>query len=224
MQQQGFDFTYDKRLYDRLHAGAAGPVVGHLGAGLDFQERSVRFLENHDEPRAAATFPPGQHEAAAVATFLLPGLRFFHEGQLEGRRTRVSMHVARRPAEPVDVRLREFYTRLLAVLRRPETHAAEWRLLGVRPAWDGNPTFGNYLASVFEPAEGARLLTAVNYGATQGQCYLDLGRAAPAGGRWLLRDLMGPARYVRDAAELRERGLYLDLPAYGHHIFELSPA
>ena len=85
MQQQGFDYTYDKRLYDRLREGHARPVREHFHAGLDYQNKMARFLENHDEPRAAATFPPGVHKAAAVITFLSPGLRFFHQGQFEGR-------------------------------------------------------------------------------------------------------------------------------------------
>ncbi|WDT75913.1 MAG: alpha-amylase family glycosyl hydrolase [Candidatus Manganitrophus sp.] len=58
LQHQGFDYCYDKRLYDRLREGQARPVREHLWAGLDFQDRLARFLENHDEPRAAAVFPP----------------------------------------------------------------------------------------------------------------------------------------------------------------------
>ena len=88
LQQQGFDYTYDKRLYDRLRDRHARPVREHFWAGLDYQDKLARFLENHDEPRAAATFPPGVHEAAAVITFLSPGLRFFHQGQFEGRKKR----------------------------------------------------------------------------------------------------------------------------------------
>ncbi|HSD27840.1 MAG TPA: hypothetical protein VLL75_11100, partial [Vicinamibacteria bacterium] len=68
--QQGFDYAYDKRLYDRLCEGHAQPVRGHLQAGLDYQSKLARFLENHDEPRAAATFAPQAHRAAAVLTFL----------------------------------------------------------------------------------------------------------------------------------------------------------
>jgi len=70
LQQQGFDYAYDKRLYDRLRDHHARPVREHFLAGLDYQDKLARFLENHDEPRAAATFPPGIHEAAAVITFL----------------------------------------------------------------------------------------------------------------------------------------------------------
>ena len=54
LQQQGFDYTYDKRLYDRLREGHARPVREHLHAALDYQVKLARFLENHDEPRAAA--------------------------------------------------------------------------------------------------------------------------------------------------------------------------
>jgi hypothetical protein len=92
MQQQGSDYAYDKRLYDRLRDGHARPVREHFHAGLEYQDRPARFLENHDEPRASATFPAEAHEAAAIITFLSGGLRFFHQGQFEGHRKRISPH------------------------------------------------------------------------------------------------------------------------------------
>ena len=72
LQQQGFDYTYDKRLYDRLRHGEARPVREHFWADMDYQIKLARFLENHDEPRAAAVFPQDMHRAAAVP---LPGFR-----------------------------------------------------------------------------------------------------------------------------------------------------
>jgi len=101
LQQDGFDYAYDKRLYDRLTEGHAKAVREHFFAGLDYQDKLARFLENHDEPRAAATFEPGIHEAAAMITFLAPGLRFFHQGQFEGRKKRISPHLVRAPQEPI---------------------------------------------------------------------------------------------------------------------------
>ena len=47
LQQQGFDYTYDKRLYDRLRNGDPRPVRDHFHADLGYQTRLVRFLENH---------------------------------------------------------------------------------------------------------------------------------------------------------------------------------
>ncbi len=73
LQQLGFDYCYDKRLYDRLiHAGPDG-IRGHLHADLDYQRRLVRFLENHDEPRAATEFAPAKERAASVVIATLPG-------------------------------------------------------------------------------------------------------------------------------------------------------
>ena len=222
LQQQGFDFTYDKRLYDRLRSGDAGPVRDHLRAEPAFRDRSVRFLENHDEPRAAATFPLDRHRAAAVVTFLAPGLRFFHEGQLDGRKVHVSMHLGRRPDEPVDESLRDFYLRLLAVLRRPEVHEGTWRLCECREAWEGNPTWERFVVASWEAAN-RRLLATVNYGPTQGQCWAEARFEGLQGRPVSLVDLMGESRYDRVGDELCGRGLYLDVPPWGLHVFEVGP-
>src|SRR4051794_16103138 len=128
LQQQGFDYAYDKRLYDRLREYHARPVREHFHAGLDYQNKLARFLENHDEPRAAATFPSGVHEAAAVITYFSPGLRFFQQGQFEGRKTRISPHLRRAPDEPLDQRLKHFYDRLLAFLKTSPARAGRWQL------------------------------------------------------------------------------------------------
>jgi hypothetical protein len=113
LQQQGFDYTYDKRLYDRLVQGNARMVREHLCAGLDFQNHLARFLENHDEPRAAATFSTDVHRAAAVITYFTPGMCFFHQGQREGKRVRIPMHLGRGPYEELDAPITAFYDSLL---------------------------------------------------------------------------------------------------------------
>ena len=86
LQQQGFDFCYDKRLYDRLVAGDATQIRPHLSADRQYQQRLVRFIENHDEPRAAAVFDARRQRAAAVASLTQTGARLVHDGQFEGRK------------------------------------------------------------------------------------------------------------------------------------------
>jgi hypothetical protein len=219
MLQQGFDYAYDKRLYDRLHEGHARPVREHLLAGLDFQNKLARFLENHDEPRAAATFAPRKHEAAAIITFLSPGLRFFHQGQFEGRRKRISPHLVRAPLEPPDTALHQFYDGVLAVLRQPIVRDGQWRLLECAAAWDGNSTGECFIAWSWHARDGQRLLIAVNYAGHQSQCYVRPLFADLAGRTVRLNDLMSAARYDRDGSDLGLRGLYLDLPPWGYHVF-----
>jgi hypothetical protein len=222
LQHQGFDYTYDKRLYDRLLAQQARPVRDHFRAGLDYQDKMARFLENHDEPRAAAHFPPGVHEAAAVLTFLSPGLRFFHQGQFEGRKKRISPHLGRGPAEPIDATLAAFYDKLLAVLRQPALRDGRWQLLECVPAWEGNWTSDCFVAFAWQGDGGERLLVAVNYAPNQSQCYVRLPFAGLGPYEWRLQDQLGDAAITRDGGDLLARGLYLDLPAWQPHLFSLE--
>ena len=224
LQQQGFDYTYDKRLYDRLREGRARPVREHLQAGLDFQARLARFLENHDEPRAAATFSRDAHRAAAVITFLAPGLRFFHQGQFEGRMARISPHLCRGPEETADLETTSFYDRLLAVLRRPAVRGGEWKLLPCGVAWDGNQTWDNYVAFSWQSGGDDRLVVAVNAGAVHGQCFVRLPFRDLEGGRWRLHDLLGEAVYVRDGSDLHTWGLFLDEPPWKAQVFSMTKA
>jgi glycosidase len=221
LQRQGFDLTYDKDLYDRLRAGAAGPVREHLGAQLASGHRSLHFLENHDEPRAAAAFPPDRHRAAAVLTFLAPGARLFHEGQLEGRRAHASIQLARRASEPFDEPLRAFYQRLLACLRRPEVHGGAWRLAACRPAADGDTTWGSFIVSVWE-APTATLLVVVNYGPQAARCLVDAALPGLDGRRVGLTDLLSDVRIEVEGARLTGGGLPLDAPAWGTQILDVK--
>ena len=224
LQQRGFDFAYDKRLYDRLREGRARPVREHLHSGLDFQSRLVRFLENHHEPRAAAAFGPDMHRAAAVITFLSPGMRLFHQGQLEGRRVRVSPHLVRGPDEAVDIGIAEFYERLLAVLRRPAVRGGEWKLLPCGIAWDGNQTWNNYVACSWQSSDNDRLIVAVNAGAARSQCFVRLPFRDLEGRRWRLQDLLGEAVYERDGSDLHTWGLFLDEPPWKAQVFSMTKA
>jgi hypothetical protein len=221
MLQQGFDYAYDKRLYDRLREGHARSVREHFHAGLDYQNKLARFLENHDEPRAAATFTPEIHEAAAVITFFSPGLRFFHQGQCEGRKKRISPHLVRAPEEPVDENLENFYDRLLAVLRDPAVRSGGWQLLECVPAWEGNWTWDCFLAFAWPDLGDERLIVVVNYAPNESQCYVRLSFPDLGGHQWRFEVMLSDAQYDRDGDDLQSRGLYLDMAPWRYHVFRL---
>ena len=222
MQQQGFDYAYDKRLYDRLREHHARPVREHFHAGLDFQDKLARFLENHDEPRAAATFSPEVHQAAAVITFLSPGLRFFHQGQFDGKKKRISPHLGRGPNEPIDQGLAAFYDRLLAVLRQSTVRDGTWQLLECVPAWEGNWTHDCFLVFAWQGTDGERLIAAVNYAPNQSQCHVRLPFADLGGKKWRLQDQLDTAGYDWNGDDLQGRGLYLDMTPWKASVFKLS--
>jgi hypothetical protein len=223
LQQQGFDDTYDKRLYDRLVHGDAAGVRAHLRADLAYQERLVRFVENHDEPRAMTACGPSRARAAAVVTLSLPGLRLVHEGQMEGWRRKLPVQLGRRAAEATEPGLPELYRRLLIALGDRVFHDGAWRLLEPREAWPGNPSHDGFVLHQWS-FDGVFRLVAVNLSGTAGQCFAPLALPHLGEGRWHLRDLLGTAEYVRDGADLAARGLHLDMPAHAFHLFAVERA
>lgn len=222
LQQCGFEYTYDKCLYDRLSEQHATPVREHFWADLDYQNKSARFLENHDEPRAATTFPADVHRAAAILTFFSPGLRFLHQGQLEGFKHKISVHLQRGPSEPIDEELNTFYHQLLACLRLPVLREGTWRLLNCTPAWDGNESSNAFISFTWEDSKRQRLLVIVNYAPHQSQCYVALPYDDLAGKLYHLKDLMSSTVYERPGDSLS--GLYFDMPGWGYHVFDLQPS
>ena len=222
LQQQGFDYTYDKRLYDRLRDGHAKPVREHFYAGLDYQNKLARFLENHDEPRISDTLDYGQHKAAAMVTFCSPGLRLFHQGQFEGRMIRISPHLVRAPNEPLNTDIHAFYMSLLRIIKSPTVHDGAWQLLECVSAWQGNGSCDDFIAHSWLGEEDERIIIVVNYAPHQSQCYLRLPFQELPDAQWMFKDMLSEDFYVRDGNALHAAGLYLDMRAWQHHVFQIS--
>ena len=214
----GFSYTYDKRLYDRLLGEPADHVRAHLGAPLEYQSRMARFIENHDEPRSVLAF--GRHRIPALATMLatVPGLRFIHDGQMEGRSSHVPMQLGAAAEEPQDQDLRNIYERVLATANRAAFHDGEWRM--IEPGRDNDDSWRNLVAYRWRLPSDYWLIV-INLGdeASQGRLAIadELGECA----RYELTDVLDEAVYVRDRARLVAEGLYVRLPAHGAHLFRV---
>jgi len=220
--RHGFDACYDKRLYDRIARGGAVDVAAvraHLGADLAFQRRTIRFVENHDEPRAASMLSPAEHRVALATVFTLPGIALLHDGEAEGRRVRVPVTLGRRPVEQPDVELRGFVGRLLAALAGG-LRRGRWSMLPVW-GWPDNPSAERLLAWSWEDGD-RRHLVAVNLSDARadGRVQLrwtDLERRAIG-----FHDLLSGQRFERDGAALAREGLYVALDGHGMHVLELT--
>jgi Alpha amylase, catalytic domain len=215
LQQLGFDYCYDKRLYDRLAHDNAESVRLHLTASLDYQDRLVRFIENHDEPRAAATFSPEKERAAALTMLTLPGAKLFYEGQFEGRRIKPPVFLARRPAEPLDADLRAFYYKLLAAVKESGLREGEWQLCA-RTGWPDNLSYLNLVAWCWSQGK-ARYLVIVNLSGYRSQARVQLPWNDLAGRTWQLTDVLNGDVFERDGGEMQSAGLYVDVPAWRFH-------
>jgi hypothetical protein len=218
LQQQGLDYCYDKRLYDRLERDPADSVRAHLRADLAYQEKLVRFIENHDEPRAAATFAPEKLRIAAVTALTLPGARLIHEGQLEGRRVRVPVFLARRPEETPDLELLAFYRRLLDALRMGDYLTGTWRLRE-HTGWQDNTSYLNLVSWSWQKGD-SRCLIVVNFSAEPSQGRVRVPWDDLTGGIWHLRDIFANEVFERYGDEMQSQGLFVDLPPWGFHFLE----
>jgi len=179
----------------------------------------VRFIENHDEPRAAATFAQGKGRAAAVAMLTLTGAKLLHEGQFEGRKLRLPVFLARRPAEPVDHALAAFYDHLLQVTDRDVFRNGEWRLCE-RSGWPDNQSCLNILAWCWVK-DDERYLIVINFRqqAAQGRVLVPWDELRAK--EWLLDDLLSDVSYERSGSEMRDAGLYVDLKPWQCHFFQM---
>jgi len=219
LQQQGFDHCYDKKLYDRMEHGDAESVRLHLLADPTYQQRMVRFIENHDEPRASVTFPYGKGRAAAVAILTLTGARLLHEGQFEGKKVRLPVFLGRRPAESVDQDLAAFYGRLLKAINRDVFRNGEWRLCE-RSGWPDNQSCLNLLAWCWVK-DDERYLIIINFRQEAAQARVHLPWDELRGKQWRLNDLLSGESYDRNGDEMRDAGLYVDLKPWQCHLFQV---
>ncbi len=218
LQQQGFDYCYDKRLYDRLICGSAENIRLHLTADVSYQNKLVRFLENHDEPRAASAFSPDKARAAAVAVATLPGAKLFHQGQFEGRRVKLPVQLGRKPQEGADEDLQAFYRGLVKVIRSPAFKEGAWSLCE-RSGWPDNPSYVNLVAWCWRQGE-EKFLVVINLSHTRCQGRVLLPWTDLKGRTCLLVDVMNGERYERDGDEMVDEGLYVDLEAWKSHFLQ----
>jgi hypothetical protein len=220
LQEQGFGYCYDKRLYDDF-AASIGPaaVRERLGADIAYQRGLVRFLENHDEPRAGSVFGVAPHKAAAVATFTQLGAKLIYDGQLTGAVRHVPVQLGRLPEELIDDGLAEFYRRLLETLRDTTFRTGDWTLCEVT-GWDGDGSVGNLLA--WTRSGDSRWLVVVNLSDQAAEGTVRISWEDLRGKQFQLTDTTRDIEYLRSGDDLHD-GVYVELDPWLWHLFRIEP-
>jgi len=217
MQELGFQFTYDKRLYDRLREASPGEVRGHLAADMQYQSKMARFLENHDEPRCASVFPRDKLASVVTLFSTLPGMRFYHHGQLNAAKTFVPMPLDHAQPETDDQQIRDLYERMLRCADAEVFHDGDCQFLEVQPA--GDDTFHDLVAYSWHHESDNRLMV-VNLGNRTAQGKVR-NAAVGTSPRCLCRDALSGNEYAWDRAELDTNGMYVKLGPYQAHAFQI---
>lgn len=217
LQQAGFDFMYDKTLYDRIRFSTAGDILVYLRAHSPLEYHSAYFIENHDEQRAVTAFGRERSMAAAVIVATLPCLRLFHDGQMEGKKVHMPVQLVREPDEPVDPKIQNFYFCLLTICNQEIFHKGVWRLIDAGEAWEGERSYTNLLAWSWH-YNGEVDVVVTNYSPNPARGWIKPRLSIEGNNSIVFRDELTDVTYNKESPELRTKGIYVDLAPYQSHI------
>ncbi len=219
--EAGFDFVYDKDLYDLLVQGNIAAIRKELCKPVPDQGRMLRFVENHDEPRALSVFGNQRIRSALVIHATLPGAKLWHHGQMEGNRLSIPVQLSRAPEEVTDEDLASFCGKLLREVNEPVFHEGIWQMCAI-DGWPENQSHENLLAWSWQLSDERRIII-VNFSPSPSQ-----GRIrVPC--NWFqdvlhlrLWDPIKGDSYLRPAGEIKKNGLYAGLDGWDFHFFRIE--
>lgn len=217
----GFSFAYDKELYDAVRDTRIGDVRARIAGERIHLNRHARFLENHDEPRRAAVFANERLPAVGTLMGTLPGMRFYHQGELEGLKIRLPITLrlaAMEKSDPVSV---AFFRRILGITSEEVFHTGRWSLLEVTP--EANDTSRNLIAYEWR-LEKAWKVIVVNLAGSASQGRVKMGDRVSPAQQYVFHDELNEVRYLRSGEELHGIGLFVRLEAGHAHLFDVTDA
>jgi hypothetical protein len=217
----GFNYCYDKTFYDALRDGNPAGAAAALDASLQHQERLVRFLENHDEQRSAAIFG-GRIEAVGTLAAAAPGIRFYHQGQLQGKKIHLPIQLGVPIGEPMDPSLQAFYDKILALTNDDVFHAGQWKRVSSEDGGDTR-TSANIVAYEWRTQNSWKVIAA-NISGIVSEARIRFPEASWTAKDYIFFDALHDALYSRSAADLRDGGLYIRLEGWHAHLFDVRPA
>ncbi len=219
LQKLGFDFTYDKRLTDRLAADDLNGVRSHLRADEQFQKKSVRFIENHDELRAVAKYGVEKSLAAATLISTIQGMKLYYNGQFEGKKYKVPVQLGREPVENTNELIKKYYDKLLSVTADEIFTSGKWNMLQASPVDVKDNSYLNFFAWEWV-YNNQRRIVVINYSNRISYCRLKFD-VSGYNENLLLKDLLSDVTYERSKHEIQNAGLFIELKPFHSHIFSI---
>lgn len=214
IQEMGFDYTYDKVLYDRLRFSNAEDIKGHLGAEHLFQMRSIRFTTNHDEEESLKAFGREKSLAASTIIATLPGARMIYLFQMMGRPSRMPIQYAK-ASFPEDEEIRDYYDKLLQIASKPAFHGGQWALTAVHAVNEEDLSYKNLLCWTWKQMNTAYTVL-INYSAEPSRGILK-PKAVIGEGKYLQEDFSGVQQLLTE--DMQRKGLEVTLAPFESKIF-----
>ena len=222
LQQQGFDYCYDKRLYDRLVArrrrGGARPPARPTSATSSGSSASSRTTTSRARPRRSRASRHGGGRGHADADRRAARPRGPARGPARcGCRSSSPAGPTSRPTPTLRDVLR-------AAARRARATASSATATGssASAAAGRATTRGRTSSSGAGAATSPRKLVVVNLGDAPASGHVSLPWDDLRGRAWQLDDAASGEDYERSGDDLRD-GLYVALDPWSWHLFDLTP-
>lgn len=216
----GFDYVYEKKLYDMLINHRVDIINEYIKRVFPYQRKRFLFIENHDEQRAAYVFSPEKLKAVATLIYTLPSMKLIYDGQLEGKKFHHAIQLRRLQKETPNSELKIFYKRLFDSIKKSSITNGFFKFLQPIPAWEGNPAYYNFVTFLYEDENLKKDLVVINLSPYQSQCRVRIDSYDLIGKKFLIKDRLSDEEYLREGDEMFNKGLYLDVKPYQSQIFE----
>ena len=212
VQALGFDFTYDKILYDRLLFSNASQIAAHLGAEHLYQKRTIRFIANHDEEAPLTAFGSTEKSfAAAAVAYTLSGARLFTSSQIYGDKHRLPIQYQPQTM-PIDIEVKTFYMKFLDTINHPCFHGGQWALKAAKPCDDTNMSYQNILTWTWTQNTTCKVVV-INYSAQNSKFKICIDKL-PKTDNILLKDEFLDNFISASYEDLKNKGLEIELAPY----------
>ncbi|MFX1377102.1 MAG: alpha-amylase family glycosyl hydrolase [Promethearchaeota archaeon] len=219
--QQGFDFCYDKKLYERLLYENTNKIREHLNTEWAYQSRLIRFIENHDEIRAIEAFGEEKSKAAALIALTLPGGRLVYNGQNLGNKIRLPVQLGRTPSEDINTDIFDFYQNLLKSIPGREFGKGSWSLCNTTSVDSNDSSFLNIISYLWWINDTYRLIV-VNYSPYNSKAHIKISPFHFSTHKWKFNDILHHKTYSYSGDDLYKYGLYVELDSWKGHIFDIE--
>jgi hypothetical protein len=220
LRKLGFDYTYDKVLYDRLRYDTPERIQEYIVSNATHLKHMVHFIENHDELRAGEVFGMERSLMAATVTSTIPGMRFFYRGQTGGNLIHIPVQLARAPEEEDIKEIMLFYRKLLGSCSTPLFQQGDFIPLKTASAWADNNSHRKMLAWCWKQ-DGELKLIAINYSGTAVQSRIRIPLDYDTGNKVVCYDEMADTPYRNPLPEVLEYGLYVALSPWQAQIMDI---
>ena len=217
--KQGFDFCYDKKLYDRLKEKNVDKIKEHLQADLNYQQHLIRFIENHDEQRAIKTLGEEPSMAAATLILTLLGGKLIFNGQMKGWEVHIPVQLRRGSDESDNEKVKRYYDKMMKIIDRFKIE--NWSLCEIKTIGGGDLSYKNLIAYTWRKDDERKLIV-INYSQNHSKAHVIIKDLKYGIKDWCFKDLYHNKEYVYNGKDLDEFGLYVELNPWNFHLFDIK--